>query len=82
MVTELLKFCNERAVTPATAGTSTIVSWTTTSVPVERQDSWSANYLSPTRMQGLLEALDMDGSSTVTIAELNSFSAMRPAHWR
>ena len=82
VVTELLKFSSERSTSPASAVTPGSISWTTLSFTAERHDSWVANYLSSTRMQGLLEALDVDNSSIVTIPELNSFAAMRPPGWR
>ncbi|GJE91176.1 hypothetical protein PsYK624_073250 [Phanerochaete sordida] len=48
---------------------------------VEPEDPWASKYLSERWKQGLVEAIDLDGSAHVTIAELNSFSLSRPGGW-
>lgn len=46
------------------------------------EDSWALEHISIRRIQPLIEALDDDASSWVTIAEVNAFTAARPADWR
>ncbi|GJE91184.1 hypothetical protein PsYK624_073330 [Phanerochaete sordida] len=41
-------------------------------------DSWAKYYLAREWKQGLLEAIDFDGSGSVNIEEMNTFSALRP----
>ena len=76
---DLLKFSMEHVQTPlgARSPESTMVSF-----HLEREDAWTSKYLSSSWKQGLLEAIDMDGSTKVTIPELNSFSSLRPEGWR
>lgn len=45
-------------------------------------DAWCLAYITIRRIQPLLEALDEDGSTFVTVNELNRFSAARPDGWR
>ena len=49
---------------------------------VKPDDQWALQYITVLRVQPLIEALDDDVSSFVTVAEVNSFSATRPAQWR
>ncbi len=45
-------------------------------------DLWALEYINVFRVQPLIEALDDDVSSFVTIAEVNVFTAARPLGWR
>lgn len=45
-------------------------------------DGWSLKYISVLRMQPLLEVLDRDASSWVTVSEVNMFTTARPLNWR
>lgn len=45
-------------------------------------DRWALEYISIPRMQPLLEAIDDDASSFVTITEINNFTQARPGYWR
>lgn len=48
--------------------------------PVE--DLWALKYISVNRVQVLMEALDDDDSSFVTVNEINNFTSRRPEEWR
>ena len=48
--------------------------------PVE--DTWALKYISVNRIQALMEALDDDNSSFVTVNEINNFTSRRPEGWR
>ncbi|KAA1470682.1 hypothetical protein DENSPDRAFT_923800 [Dentipellis sp. KUC8613] len=48
---------------------------------VTQSDEWALEYISITRIQPLIEALDDDVSSFVTIAEVNAFTRARPDGW-
>ncbi|RPD72434.1 hypothetical protein L226DRAFT_154051 [Lentinus tigrinus ALCF2SS1-7] len=45
------------------------------------EDEWALQFISVLRIQPLIEALDDDVSSFVTIAEANAFTAARPQKW-
>ncbi len=45
-------------------------------------DLWALEYVNVFRVQPLIEALDDDVSSFVTVAEVNVFTAARPLGWR
>jgi hypothetical protein len=45
------------------------------------KDEWALEYINIYRIQPLIEALDDDVSSFVTIAEVNAFTAARPENW-
>ncbi len=49
---------------------------------LKNTDHWTLEYITVQRAQPLIEALDGDMSSFVTIAEVNAFTAARPSHWR
>jgi hypothetical protein len=44
-------------------------------------DQWATQFVSIHRMQPLIEALDTDVSTFVTVAEVNAFTSARPADW-
>ena len=45
-------------------------------------DSWALDYINIRWIQPLIEAIDDDGSSFVTVKELNDFTNQRPEGWR
>lgn len=45
-------------------------------------DAWAFQYLTVSRVQPLVEAIDNDFSNYVTVSELNAFTAARPVGWR
>ena len=45
-------------------------------------DAWATVYITVERVRHLIEAIDDDVSSFVTIAEINRFTAARPTGWR
>ena len=49
-------------------------------IPVE--DMWVLNHITVYRVQSLMEALDDDGSSFVTVDKVNAFTSRRPEGWR
>ncbi|KAJ7499168.1 hypothetical protein FB451DRAFT_28305 [Mycena latifolia] len=50
-----------------------------TTVPPE--DLWALDYITIQHIQPLIEAIDEDGSSFVTVHELNNFTTSRPEGW-
>ena len=46
------------------------------------EDSWALEYVTVRLIQPLVEAIDDDGSSFVTVNELNEFTSSRPKGWR
>ncbi|KAL0577140.1 hypothetical protein V5O48_004854 [Marasmius crinis-equi] len=46
------------------------------------EDLWSLKFITLRRIQPLIEALDEDGSSHITVNEVNAFTASRPEGWR
>ena len=70
----------EEAPTDAPAGT---VNTNTTSLPdTAVEDSWALEYITVRLIQPLVEAIDDDASSFVTVSELNDFTSSRPKGWR
>jgi hypothetical protein len=46
------------------------------------EDLWTLQFMTVMRVDKLIEALDDDVSSFVTISEVNGFTASRPSYWR
>ena len=46
------------------------------------KDSWALEYINVRLIQPLMEAIDDDASSFVTVSELNNFTSSRPEGWR
>ena len=46
------------------------------------KDSWALEYINVRLVQPLIEAIDDDASSFVTVSELNNFTSSRPEGWR
>jgi hypothetical protein len=46
------------------------------------EDSWALEYINVRQIQPLIEAIDDDGSSFVTVNEVNDFTSRRPKGWR
>jgi hypothetical protein len=55
---------------------------TTLSPDTSVDDSWALQYINVRLIQPLIEAIDDDGSSFVTVTELNEFTSCRPTGWR
>ena len=70
----------EQAETVNHTKTSTVTIGALPETPVE--DMWALEYISVNRIQPLMEALDDDGSSFVTVNEVNEFTRRRPVGWR
>lgn len=51
-------------------------------MPIAEEDLWTLEYITVQRVQPLIEAMDDDASSFVTINEINVFSRARPKDWR
>ena len=49
---------------------------------VDAKDQWALEYIGVHHVRPLIEAIDVDISSFVSIAEINTFTAARPAEWR
>jgi hypothetical protein len=49
---------------------------------VDSDDDWTLQYISLLRVQHLIEAMDADVSSFVTVSEINAFTSERPLEWR
>ena len=50
--------------------------------PFDVKDQWTLRYISAHLVRPLIEVLDEDMSSFVTIDEVNAFTAACPAEWR
>jgi len=46
------------------------------------EDQWALEFISVHRVRPLIEAVDDDCSSFASVAEVNAFTASRPAGWR
>ena len=46
------------------------------------EDSWALEHINVRLIQPLVEAIDDDGSSFVTVNEVNDFTSCRPKGWR
>jgi len=46
------------------------------------EDMWALEYITMSKIQPLIEALDDDGSSFVRVNEVNEFTSSRPEGWR
>ena len=49
---------------------------------VDGKDEWALEYIGVHHVRPLIEAIDVDMSSFVSIAEINAFTAARPVDWR
>ena len=67
---------NRRAETVDRVGTITALP----EIPVEGM--WALKHITVNGIQSLMEALDDDGSSFVTVDEVNEFTSIRPEGWR
>lgn len=47
-----------------------------------RNEAWALRYITASRAQLLVEAINHDLSSFVTVSEVNTFTSMCPAGWR
>lgn len=54
----------------------------TTSTATPAEDLWALRYITVHRAQPLIEAIDDDGSSFITVNEVNAFTSSRPQGWR
>lgn len=45
-------------------------------------DGWTLEYINGRGVQPLLEAIDDDASSFITVSEMNVFTSTRPLYWR
>lgn len=46
------------------------------------QDAWTLEFISVFRVRQLMEAIDADVSSFISVPEINAFTAARPKDWR
>ena len=61
------------------------IAGSTDAMPVSQvvvNDQWALEYMTVVRIQPLIEAIDDDVSSFITVAEVNAFTAARPSNWR
>jgi hypothetical protein len=49
---------------------------------VDDDDVWAIRFITVQRVQPLIEALDDDVSSFVTVSEINAFTSAAPEDWR
>ncbi|KAF8502001.1 hypothetical protein BU17DRAFT_102075 [Hysterangium stoloniferum] len=68
-------------VTPAEGKLEEIASVTNKVATIRPEDEWALGYINVFRVQPLMEALDRDASSFVTVVEANAFAAARPPQW-
>ncbi|KAJ7031624.1 hypothetical protein C8F04DRAFT_1110026 [Mycena alexandri] len=50
-------------------------------IAIDKEDEWALEYISILRLQAISEAWDDDASGFVTVAEVNTFTTMRPLDW-
>ncbi|KAF9440937.1 hypothetical protein P691DRAFT_766988 [Macrolepiota fuliginosa MF-IS2] len=55
---------------------------TTTSLPALVDDQWALEYLSPLNIHSIMEAIDDDGTGSISIKEANFFVNDHPQDWR
>lgn len=68
---------------PPTEDLSDIALIAQQTIPVTpAEDLWSLRYITVHRSQPLIEAIDDDGSSFITVNEVNKFTTSRPKDWR
>ncbi|KAF8510368.1 hypothetical protein BU17DRAFT_55442, partial [Hysterangium stoloniferum] len=67
--------------TPAEGKLEEIASVTNKVATIRPEDEWALGYINVFRVQPLMEALDRDVSSFVTVVEANEFAADRPLQW-
>ena len=48
----------------------------------EPKDEWALQLITLHRLQSIMEAIDVDASSVVTIEEINAFTDAKPQDWR
>lgn len=46
------------------------------------KDEWALQLITLHRLQSIMEAIDVDASSVVTIEEINAFTDAKPQDWR
>ena len=49
---------------------------------LQLEDRWALQYVMVPRLRPLLEAMDENFSSFITVKEVNRFTSSRPDHWR
>ena len=67
---------------PADAPAGTVNTDTTSLPDTAVEDSWALEYITVRLIQPLVEAIDDDASSFITVNELNDFTSSRPKGWR
>ena len=67
---------------PAKPGNNTTLPPDTPAPDTPAKDSWALQYINVHLIQPLIEAIDEDGSSFITVNELNDFTSGRPTGWR
>ena len=67
---------------PADAPAETVNTDITSLLDTVVEDSWALEYISVRLIQPLVEAIDDDASSFITVSELNDFTSSRPKGWR
>ncbi|KAJ7481633.1 hypothetical protein FB451DRAFT_1236685 [Mycena latifolia] len=50
-------------------------------IVVAQADEWALEYINVVRLQAISEAFDDDASGFITVAEVNTFTTMRPLGW-
>lgn len=82
-LSEIHTIASEADPSSATEDLKDIMSITQQAIPfTPTEDLWSLQYITVHRAQPLMEALDDDGSSFITVNEVNEFTASRPEGWR
>ena len=57
-------------------------STTRANLSADPKDEWALQLITLHRLQSIMEAIDFDGSSVVTIEEVNVFTDAKPQDWR
>ena len=62
--------------------TKTNAASTVTAHQLSKEDDWTLEHISVTRVQSIMEAIDEDACGFITVAEVNVFSTACPENWR
>ncbi|KAF8553591.1 hypothetical protein OG21DRAFT_1441706 [Imleria badia] len=81
-INEIQMIANESNPESPTENLKDIASIAQLAIPATpAEDLWTLRYITVNRAQPLIEALDDDGSSFITVNEVNAFTSSRPQGW-
>ncbi|KAF8503111.1 hypothetical protein BU17DRAFT_71814 [Hysterangium stoloniferum] len=81
VINQIREIVDPSNVKPAERKVEEIASVANKSTTIRPEDEWALGYINVFRVQPLMETLDRDASSFVTVVEANAFTADRPPQW-